>query len=102
MLTNQLIGASHNAVTHGARPVAAEAAGAQFAASRPEKPQAPDAVTARPVQAADEANKPSRAEEERAALDHSEWLEKTIAVVDKIPDAVPESIYEAKAVREDQ
>lgn len=102
MLTSQLIGAGHNAVTHGARPVAAEAVAAQVTPSRSEKPQAEDAVTARPVQAADEANKSSRAEEERAALDYAEWLEKTIAVVDKIPDAVPESIYEAKAVREDQ
>ena len=101
MLTNQLIGAGHNAVIHGARPTASEAVVPQLTPAAPGTTPAEEAITARPVQPADKANKAERAEEERTKLDHAEWLEKTLAVLDKIPDAVPESIYEAKAVRED-
>ncbi len=100
MLTNQLIGAAHNAVNHAPRAVEPANFGPQIVGPTPGTKPAEDAITTKAVEPADENKGAKEAEEKRAPLETPKRVEMQVAVVDSIPDAVPETIYEAKAVRE--
>ncbi|MCY4336403.1 MAG: hypothetical protein OXC60_17240 [Litoreibacter sp.] len=109
MLTNQLIGAAQNAVSHTPRPSAPQAQAVQaampFAAANSET----KTLTNRPVAAAEE-SKDTRADmkddgprlevPKRAELEVPKRVEMRLLLVDTVPDAVPESIYEAKKTDE--
>ena len=100
MLTNQLIGAAHNAQNHSPRQAASP--DDLSAAMKPALPTnaAPNGETVAAVKAAEQANETNAAQDDRPPLEIPKRAEMRIAVVDKIPDAVPESIYDAKVVPE--
>ncbi|MEM7470002.1 MAG: hypothetical protein AAF340_01530 [Pseudomonadota bacterium] len=97
MLTNQLIGAAQNAVNHSPRPSAPQAQPVQPALPFSAVKSDTNPMTTRPVSATQE-TKDTRAEmrEERPPLEIPKRAEMRILLVDTIPDAVPESIYDAK------
>ncbi len=101
MLTNQLIGAAQNAASNSPRPSAPQTQAIPqplpFAAMNTEA----KAVTARPVTGTSDA-KEVRAEttDERPPLEIPKRAEMRLLLVDTVPDAVPESIYDAKVTNE--
>lgn len=101
MLTNQLIGAAHNASAHAPRPATAEppaqAVPPPQAADRP----ATDPISARPVMPNTSAEKSDTAFADRPPLQTPKRAEMQVAVIDSMPDVVPESIYKAKLAEPD-
>lgn len=99
MLTNHLLGASHNAATHTPRGSAVTDTVEQPGMTT-RIDAASDHITMTPVTPPDEGKAATGSDAGRPALEIPKRVEMTIAVIDSIPDAVPQSIYEAKAVPE--
>lgn len=96
MLTNHLIGAGQNVSAHTPRGGTAAADPAPQVATPARIDAASDHITFNPVTPPEQSKEVTDAEADGPSLELPERVEMTIAVVDSIPDAVPESIYDAK------
>jgi hypothetical protein len=100
MLTNQLIGAAHNAQNHSPRQAASPDQAVPAVTPPLPTNAAPDGETPSAIKAAERADDIRPGQEDRPPLEIPKRVEMRVAVIDSIPDAVPESIYDAKAIPE--
>ncbi len=99
MLTNQIIGAGQNASSHMPRqnaPIEPVQPLAQPSSSTGNAQRSVEQMTTRAVDPNQEVQKAGSDANDRPALELPKRVEMFIAVVDSMPDAVPESIYDAK------
>lgn len=98
MLTNQIIGAGQNVSSHTPRqstPVEpVQPVSQPSVAGRPHG--SVDQITARPVDPNQDTQCADKESRDRPPLELPKRAELSIAVIDSMPDAVPESIYDAK------
>lgn len=96
MLTNQMIGASHNANVHAPRPATAEPHAQAVAPTQSTDRPSTDLISARAIMPNTKPEQTETAFADRPPLQTPKRAEMRVAVVDSMPDAVPESIYKAK------
>lgn len=94
MLTNQMIGAAHNTGVHTQRMATPE----PQTNAPPQNQSAPptDQISTVAVQPGSKAEDTETAFADRPPLQTPKRAEMQVAVVDSIPDVLPESIYKAK------
>ena len=96
MLTSQMIGASHNASAHAPRPATAEPPAQAAPVAQAQDQSATTQITSRAVPPTDRAEQAETAFADRPPLQTPKRAEMQVAVIDSMPDVVPESIYKAK------
>jgi hypothetical protein len=96
MLTSQMIGASHNASAHAPRPATAEPPTQATPVAQAQDQSATQQLTPRAVPPTDSTEQTQTAFADRPPLQTPKRAEMQVAVIDSMPDVVPESIYKAK------
>ncbi len=96
MLTNQMIGATHNVGVHTPRSSVPEPPTAAPIPSQTSQRPATDQISARAVTPDTRAEQTETAFADRPPLQTPKRAEMRVAVIDSMPDVVPESIYKAK------
>ncbi len=100
MLTNQMIGAAHNVGVHTPRSSVPEPPTVAIPSQTADRP-ATDQISARAVTPNTKADGADTTFADRPPLQTPKRAEMQVAVVDSMPDVVPESIYKAKVAEAD-